>query len=135
MDKIYEDKNYNFNHKCSTEKGSSGSPILNTNNKVIGVHKEGHTSNFNKGSFLNFPIKEFFKKNYNNKDEKNEVNETLLKSFNKKYNKGIKNTEIYSINIREENLGNDGLKDLCSVPLIYLKELNLNIIIYQTLNL
>ena len=84
---------------------------------------------------MNFPIKEFFKKNYNNKDEKNEVNETLLKSFNKKYNKGIKNTEIYSINIREENLGNDGLKDLCSVPLIYLKELNLNIIIYQTLNL
>ena len=127
LDKIYEDKRYNFNHKCSTEKGSSGSPILYSNNKVIGVHKEGHTNNFNKGSFLDLPIKEFIKKNYKNKDKNSEVNEKLLKSFNKKYNKGIKNTEIYSINIRQENLGNNGLKDLCSVPLINLKELNLEL--------
>ena len=26
---IYEDKKYNFNHVCSTEEGSSGSPIIN----------------------------------------------------------------------------------------------------------
>ena len=41
LDKIYEDKIYNFNHKCSTKGGSSGSPILNINNKIIGIHKEG----------------------------------------------------------------------------------------------
>ena len=29
LDKIYNDKKYNFNHKCSTKGGSSGSPILN----------------------------------------------------------------------------------------------------------
>ena len=32
------DKIYNFHHKCSTEKGSSGSPILTLNNKVFGIH-------------------------------------------------------------------------------------------------
>ena len=35
---LFEDKKYNFNHKCSTEGGSSGSPILNMNNKLIGMH-------------------------------------------------------------------------------------------------
>ena len=33
------DKEYNFKHYCCTEKGSSGSPILNiNNNKLIGIH-------------------------------------------------------------------------------------------------
>ena len=41
-----EDKTYNFRHLYSTEKGSSGSPILNLlNNKVIGVHKEAEIKN------------------------------------------------------------------------------------------
>jgi hypothetical protein len=41
-----EDKTYNFRHLCLTEKGSSGSPILNLlNNKVIGVHKEAEIKN------------------------------------------------------------------------------------------
>ena len=34
LDKIYEDKKYNFNHKCSTKGGSSGSPILNINKNI-----------------------------------------------------------------------------------------------------
>ena len=51
LDKIYEDKKYNFNHKCSTKFGSSGSPILNINNKIIGIHKEGNNmNNYNKGT-------------------------------------------------------------------------------------
>ena len=29
LENIYMDKKYNFNHKCSTKGGSSGSPILN----------------------------------------------------------------------------------------------------------
>ena len=41
LNQIYEYKKYNSNHKCSTEGGSSGSPILNINNKLIGIHKEG----------------------------------------------------------------------------------------------
>ena len=54
LDKIYEDKEYNFNHKCSTKFGSSGSPILNINNKIIGIHKEGNDKKqYNKATFLN----------------------------------------------------------------------------------
>ena len=47
-----------------TEFGSSGSPILNLNTfKVIGIHKEGSNHfNFNKGTFLKFPLNDFIKK-------------------------------------------------------------------------
>mgnify|MGYP002622177285 CR=1 FL=1 len=34
LDNIYEDRKYNFNHKCCTKGGSSGSPVLNLKNKV-----------------------------------------------------------------------------------------------------
>ena len=44
-------------HKCSTELGSSGSPILNLSNyKVIGVHKRGTNYNFNEGIFIKCAI-------------------------------------------------------------------------------
>jgi hypothetical protein len=59
---IYEDKQYLFNHLCRTGSGSAGSPILKVNtNKVIGIH---HSLVMNKksgeGTFLNYPLKEFF---------------------------------------------------------------------------
>ena len=56
--------NYDIKHTCNTTKGSSGSPILNlSNNKVIGIHKEGSVIfNFNKGTFLKFPLSEFLEK-------------------------------------------------------------------------
>ena len=46
--------------------GSSGSPILKLNNKVIGIHKGTSQSNGNnnEGTLLNYPIKEFIKNNY-----------------------------------------------------------------------
>ena len=37
---IPEENKLYFQHKCITNIGSSGSPILNLNNKVIGIHKE-----------------------------------------------------------------------------------------------
>ena len=66
IEKIQEDKRYEFIHNCSTEEGSSGSPILNIyNNKIIGIYKDGiNEQKHNKGTFLNYPIKEFIKKNY-----------------------------------------------------------------------
>ena len=85
-------KKYNFIHKCSTRGGSSGSPILNLNNKLIGIHKEGIHNKYNIGTFLNYPIKEFISLNYNNnnantknglnKIKDNDENETTLKAFN-----------------------------------------------------
>jgi len=45
LQNIYKGKEYNFNHKCCTREGSSGSPILNINNnkvkyiiKILQVH-------------------------------------------------------------------------------------------------
>jgi len=95
---IYDDKKYNFNHKCSTKWGSSGSPILNIDNKIIGIHKEGNmnSKNYNRGLFLNYPIKDF-------------INEILLKMFNKKYNLDIQNTKIDNFNLVNFKLKNEGL--------------------------
>ena len=77
---IYENKKYNFNHKCNTRRGSSGSPILNINNKVIGMHKEGIENKFNRGTFLNYPIRNFIQLFYNkNKKIFNQNEETDIK--------------------------------------------------------
>ena len=102
------DKKYNFNHKCSTKFGSSGSPILNIdNNKIIGMHKGG---NNNEGLFLNYPIKEFIKLfPYNPLDE-----------FNKKYNLNIQQ-DTTKINLESKDIGNEGLKDLCKIEFKELK--------------
>ena len=87
LDKIYEDKKYTFNHKCSTKGGSSGSPILNLyTNKIIGIHKEANKNNYNKGTFLNYPIKIFIEQNNPNVNKSNESNDKL--------NNEIKNKEI-----------------------------------------
>ena len=52
---IPEDKKYEIKHTCSSDVGSSGSPILNIEtNKIIGIHKAGmRGKNYNKGTFLN----------------------------------------------------------------------------------
>ena len=81
IETIYDDKKYSFKHKCSTESGSSGAPILKIyNNKIIGIHKEGlQLSNYktNLGTFLNYPIKEFIKINCNKIDGKNLLNSKM----------------------------------------------------------
>jgi len=57
-------------HKCSTEVGSSGSPILNLSNyKVIGVHRGGNGT-YNKGIFIKCIIDNFNKINKNILDNK-----------------------------------------------------------------
>ena len=51
-------------HLCCTEKGSSGSPLINLrNNNVFGIHVGASEKfNFNKGTFLKAPILEFINK-------------------------------------------------------------------------
>ena len=60
---ITDIKNEKIKHQCSTENGSSGSPILLlNNNKVIGIHKGGyHDKELNGGVFINFFINEINK--------------------------------------------------------------------------
>ena len=70
-------------HKCSTEVGSSGSPILNLSNyKVIGIHLGGNGT-YNKGIFIKCIIDNF-----------NKINKNILD--NKK--KSDKNKEKYILN-------------------------------------
>ena len=62
VEKVNDDNDYDYKHKCHTESGSSGSPILNAlNNKVIGIHKGYiNKNNFNIGTLLKFPLNELF---------------------------------------------------------------------------
>ena len=109
LDDINEDKIYNFSHKCSTSPGSSGSPIVCLNNKVIGIHQgifiKNNLSRNNFGTFLNFPVSEFIKLNYDRKEKDNIIKfnfdnnidnekENLLEKFKKKYSLNIKNSYI-----------------------------------------
>ena len=79
------------------------------NNKLLGIHKESNNKEFNRGLFLNYPIKEYIQL-YNNK----------LAEFNKKYNLNIQQntTKIY---LSLERIGNEGLKDLCQIEFKELK--------------
>ena len=135
--KILEKKEYEFYHKCCTREGSSGSPILNLKNKLIGIHKQAKKGKeYNVGTFLNFPIKEFIQKYFKNDNSENKINnimnqinininnnELLIKKFSQKY---------YNIEIKEDKLdlgrkkiGNNGLEDLCKIEFKDLKELSL----------
>jgi V8-like Glu-specific endopeptidase len=69
---------YDIKHKCNTDYGSSGGPILNySTNKVIGIHKgsvkkdDGKNIDFNIGTFLKFPLNELkiLNQNNNNKNQ------------------------------------------------------------------
>ena len=84
--------NYEIVHLCSTESGSSGSPILNlTNNKIIGIHKEGSVNHkFNKGTFLKYPVNDFISKHLKDHNKKeNEIEITV------KINQNDVNKDIY----------------------------------------
>jgi len=79
--------NFDFRHLCCTEKGSSGSPILNlSNNKIIGIHKGTHNNhNYNKGTLLIYPFKDFISQ------IKNEINLSINNNI-------IKNESFLDIN-------------------------------------
>ena len=66
-------ENYDIIHLCSTEKGSSGSPILKlSSKKIIGMHKDcNSTYEFNRGTFLKEPLNEFIELYKNNITEEN----------------------------------------------------------------
>ena len=68
-------------HLCSTEEGSSGSPLLSLKTyKVIGIHFGGD-KNINYDNFIKYAIDKFI----NNNIYKNEINIKY-----KRENKGIK---------------------------------------------
>ena len=80
LSKMYEDKEYEFQHYCTTYKGSSGSPILDIlNNKIIGIHKGAIEEKYNLGTFINYPINEFIGINDNIINENYNIKNLLEK--------------------------------------------------------
>ena len=60
-------KSYTLSHTCDTDRGSSGSPIILYNHKVIGLHRGWRPgrkpgSEFNCATLLKCPIQEYYKK-------------------------------------------------------------------------
>ena len=98
-----------FKHKCNTNHGSSGAPILNlSSNKVIGIHRgcardEKDIIQFNIGTFLKYPLIEL-----NTMHIIKKISNLVL---NKKENKLIgenKNNEIImEIENNEDNVNKD----------------------------
>ena len=108
LEKASNNNQYNFSHLCSTKMGSSGSPVLNiTNNKVFGIHKQASVkNNYNKGTFLDIPIKEFIKHNLLNKklitpsnegEEKSEIKTMSIKEFSDKFRVFVTNNKINNL--------------------------------------
>ena len=129
--------NYDITHSCSTDKGSSGSPIINLeNNKVIGIHTEGFANfNFNKGTILKYPLNDFIKKYNENKnnssiDEINiNKNDTNKNDINKNdINKNDINNNDINKNIQILNIDskNDDNNSLMSNSLIFINEFDLS---------
>ena len=110
---------FEIKHICSTEKGASGSPILNLEtNKVIGIHKECsifNQSNF--GTFLKHPLIDFIQKNKNkikvNKDINNFYKQIDKKKKNikmKEKNNPFINNEYKVNNLNKIKRKNSNLK-------------------------
>ena len=122
---------YDINHFCCTESGSSGSPILNLlNNKIIGIHKEASMKfKINRGTYLKYPINEFInqiKGNENNENketnliinnikneleiklkiDKNDVNKKIYFLDNSDYIEAKTNIKHYHDNLKELNESN-----------------------------
>ena len=87
--------NYNIIHYCQSTFGSSGGPIINLINfKVIGVHKGASSkSNYNYGTFIKEPIKEFNSKFPNKVD--NKIINQKLENENKIVDEDINEITIF----------------------------------------
>ena len=101
---------YKIRHYCTTEKGSSGSPILLIKNqKLIGIHRGCNEQNdFNLGTLLLYAIKDFQNTKIDAlKDEKklnnNEINNYIIGDFNIRENKEIRIINSYEQFRREYN--------------------------------
>ena len=68
--------------------------FINLLNKIIGIHKKGFDKNYNEGTFLDYPIKEFIAKNY---EDKNIINRDLSFELNDNNSK-----ILFDANIKKE---------------------------------
>ena len=99
---VMNQDNFNIRHKCSTEIGSSGSPIiLLSNSKVIGVHLFRGPKNYNGGCFI-FEAIDLFKNEYKKKYAKKFTNcKKISKQKNLKKGKINNKTNINNSKIQK----------------------------------
>ena len=122
---FYIDKEYIFQHLCCTKHGSSGSPILSLDNKVIGIHKSGKNE-YNLGTILDYPLREFVKLNCKKDYINNIMNttENIEDSTNIMLSKEYNNSLIIQKNESETNLNlisneeNNDLNNIISKDII-----------------
>ena len=114
---IVRENDCNFVHMGNLKEKTIGSPILNlSNNKLIGIHiKTDEKMKSNIGLFLNFPIKEFIDKTY--------YKRMTVKEFAYKYNLELKNKKIEKMDLKNNNLGNEGFKRISELQYKELKGL------------
>ena len=102
-----EKYSYIIHHTCDTDEGSSGSPIILYNHKVIGVHRGWvPKKEYNNGFLLQYPIKEYHKilngKNLITIDDKSKIIKPSDDNPNKNAINKIKMT--YQINKENKNM-------------------------------
>ena len=115
---LVADNKNQFYHSCSTNNGSSGSPILNlSNNKVIGIHT-GSDENYNKGTFLGKWFRSYIEAIINDENEQN------IMKFNEEFKTDI-NRYDSDLNFNGKNFGNKVLELLSSIKFKELNNLNL----------
>ena len=94
--KHIDEDNILIQHQCSTKDGSSGGPIFNLQTfNVIGIHRGKHKkSNFNLGTILTIPIKEFyekFKNNLNKINDEDDMSKNSIKTSTSSNSTNLKN--------------------------------------------
>ena len=118
--------NNEIKHTCSTEKGSSGSPILSLKNfKVIGIHigckKKSNNKNysFNHGTFMKYAIVEFL----------NFLQEKKIKETNSETNSNINEIDNSDLNnSNNQNFKKNSYKDDKHMKTESILDDNINII-------
>ena len=116
INKIKEDNSYTLFHTCDTDEGSSGSPIILYNNKVIGVHRGWlPDDDYNRATLLQYPIKEYYKKKeekkliYKRKNIINENEKVVIKKYSSKIGnlRNINNDKNTIVDNFNKNIIND----------------------------
>ena len=97
---LIENDNFTIRHKCQTEYGSSGAPILDLkSNCVIGIHKGcAKIGNWNVGSLIKNAIEEF------NKKYQKEIDFKQINGPNKENDQITIIYNFFHRNINEENI-------------------------------
>ena len=106
---------YDIIHRCITDKGSSGGPIINCmTNKVIGIHKAyvqtNNENNYNIGTLLSFPLNQLNEQINNNKERKIIIDEPLKQNL-------VNKSNIFDNNIIKEINNYNTIKILEKFPL------------------